>query len=101
MTLTTKAILDLLPIVADRGWRIRNDGAVRDRDDRCPVCALVHELSRGTIDMTVSAVRAMRQLGYDSAGIYSPVPRVMDAADIDHGSGSDRKPLLRALGLAQ
>jgi hypothetical protein len=36
--------LELLPIVADRRWRVKADGLIRDRDGRCPICALAHEM---------------------------------------------------------
>lgn len=48
--ITAQAIIDLLPIVADRGWFITHGGAIRDYDGRCPACALVFELSNGGID---------------------------------------------------
>lgn len=49
MSVTAEQILDILPIVANQGWRIRVDGgAVRNRKGVCPVCALVNELTGET-----------------------------------------------------
>jgi hypothetical protein len=39
--------LELLPIVADRGWRITREGLIRaerDRLEQCPICALSQEI---------------------------------------------------------
>ena len=42
MTITAQDILDLLPIVANRGWRLYGS-AIRDKDGFCPICALLNE----------------------------------------------------------
>jgi hypothetical protein len=45
MKIEVQDILDLLPIVADRGWVItdRPFNTIRDRDGRCPICAFLNE----------------------------------------------------------
>jgi hypothetical protein len=60
--ITVDSLLDLLVLVDDRGWYLDWRGCVRDRDGRCPICALVHELSSGEIDYTVFDVTALRRI---------------------------------------
>jgi len=41
---TIQDFVDLLPIIADRGWTMQN-GYIRDRDGACPICALANEIA--------------------------------------------------------
>lgn len=101
-------ILDLLPLVADRGWSIR-DGYIRDRDGRCPICALVNELSGGGIGWKEMAGIALRALASDAEApliyasqlhpvAYAAMSEVMDAADL-RARTSARDKMLAYLGL--
>jgi hypothetical protein len=86
--------LELLPIVADRGWRVIDDGDIRDKDFRCPLCALVHELSGGTVDHYQMVCMALAAVG---APVDSDSDDIIDAADYD---GSPlRDDLMVALGM--
>jgi hypothetical protein len=96
--ITAQEIIDLLPIVDDRGWKVKFGVGIRDRDGRCPVCALVHELSGGEIDITVYARAAMvRYLETDSALLVWAVQDMMAGAD--HKDHPLRPAIAEALGL--
>lgn len=41
---TLKQFLDMLPIVADKGWVISSKGKLRDNAGRCPLCSLAKEI---------------------------------------------------------
>lgn len=45
ITAGAREILDLLPRVADQGWTVAHDGAIRNADGACPLCALGKKLS--------------------------------------------------------
>jgi hypothetical protein len=103
MNITSQDILDLLPIVQDRGWTIEHD-LIRDRDNRCPVCALVHELSGGEIRYTYDAGMAVAELlgVFDWPTVYSiavSICPIVSAADSSEAAG--RPQLLEALGLTE
>jgi hypothetical protein len=100
MDITVEDIIDLLPIVADRGWKVREDlwGVIRDRDGRCPICALVHELSGGEIDYKGAAGKAMRlYVESDITPLGGEVMAVMAGAD--HKDHPLRPAIAEALGL--
>jgi hypothetical protein len=90
-------IIDLLPIVADRGWRVRSGVVIRDREGRCPICALAHELSHGKSNWYTFAHEAMGGIGLSHEALDATAT-VMNAADSPQGGY--RPALLRALGLA-
>jgi len=93
MELTAQEIIGLLPIVADREWGQRD--ALRDPDGRCPICALVHEITNGESDWKLFAEEAMAEIGlYGREAIES----VMKGAD--YRWHPMRPVVLRALGLA-
>lgn len=92
-------LIDLMPIVADRGWSVgvdlgSGDPAIRDRDGRCPLCALAHEISGGKIDLYGTANLAMGRLGVRD---YCAISSVMNAAD--YTRGHFRLALKAALGM--
>lgn len=94
--ITADDIIDLLPIVADRGWRILGNGYIRDMDDRCPVCALAHEMTDGKVDYELAAhVAAKEAWGVKERFI---VIRLMRAADKE-ADYNMRRRMLKMLGL--
>jgi hypothetical protein len=90
-------IIDLLPIVADRGWHVKAGVAIRDREGRCPICALAHELSHGQSNWYTFAHEAMGAIGLGHEA-QDATAIVMNAADSQQGGY--RLALLRALNLA-
>jgi hypothetical protein len=97
-TITTQDLIDLLPVVQDRGWEILPNGYIRDRDGRCPICSLVHELSGGEIDYTFNTFSAMeRYLGTVDEKTDVSIQRIMNAAD--GVWGAVREDMVEALGL--
>lgn len=88
--------LDLLPIVSDRRWVVKNGyklrSCIRDQDNACPVCALINELS-DTHNWCSAAHAAAQSFFEESNGVGA----IMEAADYpDHPL---RPHLLAALGL--
>lgn len=111
--ITFDKLIDLMPIVAHRRFGIPDPGPglaspsntrVRDRNGRCPICALVNELDPWW-DFHECAINAMeRLLGRSLAPQEKEaVGRVIFAADRVAGTRSgwqvveDRKRLLEAL----
>lgn len=96
MKASAQGWLDLMPLVANRGWRARkqDDGTIRDRSGRCPICALAHELSKGQIDHYVRAHIAVRELGLDETRGFKDI-----VAAADWKSAPLRRDLMAALGL--
>lgn len=87
--------LDLMPLVADRGWRVKPDGYIRDREDRCPVCALAYVASDGAIDSYKRAWNAAFELL--ERPCVASVDAVVHAAD---GPNDPLRPaLMAALGM--
>lgn len=91
--MTTQDWINLMPIVADRGWVERTLGIIRDGAGRCPICALVHEISGGLIDLMGDANYAARLLNGTIAGAGA----LVDAADNRNHPG--RPALMAALGM--
>lgn len=97
MNVTAEEIISLLPLVADRGFRVNADGEVRDRQKRCPICALAFVLVG--CDLRSMAWTAMeRMIGSLSTASRDAVDDVASAAD-HRGNGKLRNELLLALGL--
>ncbi len=88
--------LDLMPLVANRGWRARknDEEAIRDWSGRCPICALVHELSEGQIDHYVRAHIAARKLDLGKTKGFKDI-----VAAADWKSAPLRRDLMAALGI--
>lgn len=93
--MTAQDYLDLLPIVADRGWRVDEGGYIRDRDGRCPLCSLANEVD----------AKVKKRAAHISALISIGVSRtygdrvIMFAAD--EPDSPLRPALMRALGMTQ
>jgi hypothetical protein len=58
--------LDLLPIVADRGWRV-DKGYIRDRLGRCPLCALADEVHGDGLGYMGAYHAALQSAGFQPA----------------------------------
>ena len=89
--------LDLLPIVADRKWCIDAEGLIRDRDGRCPMCALAHEVSGGDVSEYMRWLPATEEV-FGCVDTFEVV-RIVCAAD--DAEALLRADLERALGLRQ
>lgn len=91
MKITADDLFDLLPIVDGRGW----EGVViRDKDNRCPLCALANEIDP-SIEFLIDAETAFKRLGLGR--VASARWPVMNAAD---WWGDPRRPrLMQALGM--
>jgi hypothetical protein len=87
--------LDLLPIVADRGWRVHTeDGHIRDRQGRCPLCALAHEVAG--VDSREAYFAALLAAGLPAEEL-ADTHRVAHAAD--QPASRMRPALMAALGM--
>jgi len=80
-----QVLLDLLPIVADRGWDVGERGVIRDRDGRCPMCALANEIDPGMV-MVLQAKQAIKEVfgvvqRDERQRVGQVVQILMDAAD--------------------
>ena len=84
--------IDLLPLVAHRGWEIDAVGYVRDRDGFCPICALANEVD-SSFKLQTYFWHAAERLGLRDAG-QDAIARAADSP-----SATYRRSLLRALGL--
>lgn len=92
MPVTVQDFLDLMPLVADRGWRVDHNGEIRDRDGRCPICALGNEiLGTDQRNGTLSGFPGRTQGESDAIGY------VIFAAD--YPEDNLRPALMRALGM--
>ena len=99
--MTAQDLIDLMPIVADRGWTRHGPfGYVRDNTSRCPVCALAYVLTDGAIDFHESANTAMAELfgARLSSRELDAIAVVMEAAD--GGDIACAPRLFAALGVA-
>lgn len=109
-TINEATIISLLPLVADQGWVVRNKGGATEGwistgeySGKCPICALVWELSGGAIDHDLLGVDAMRKL---SPGLTQDeklaVVNVMNAVDKVRGHcPALRASILRHLGITE
>lgn len=87
----------LLPIVArkEQGWHVQGPHCIRDKNGRCPLCALVHEIDP-RIKNHWNVQDALRQLGVKMTDA-DDVRAIMNAADNPYHLL--RAPLMRILGM--
>lgn len=97
---TKQDILDLLPIVAYRGWKLNFAGAIRDKKGYCPVCALVDEIdhSIGEFRHTL-AWTSMAMLTGENIEKLSGVSEIVDSADWK--KDETREEMLQILGVKE
>ena len=92
--ITPDTLIDLMPIVANRGWRVVNStGWIRDSDDRCPICALANEID-ANVYWSLAAHAAMTLL---CAEVFDATESVANAAD--RHNHALRGKLMQALGM--
>jgi hypothetical protein len=99
---TIDALLDLLPIVADREWEVRENGNIRmpsgfGATNMCPLCALANEV-QGYEQWYLSAATATR-LVIEPGTSIDAASRLMDAADFKTDEPALRYRMMLALGL--
>lgn len=93
MKITAQDLLDLMPIVKDRGWRVDGLGWIRDAQDRCPICALAYEISNGRTNY-LTFYKAAARHGWGAIG---GAKRIANAAD--NPKNPLRPALMQALGM--
>jgi len=97
---TAQDFLDLMPIVADREWMFKPlTGFIRDRDGRCPLCALAHEVSMGSVDVNIAAHHAIARAFKFDNGQSLAINEVINAADLHRNRL--RPALMAALGMVK
>jgi hypothetical protein len=87
--------IELLPIVADRGWRILGDGSIRDRDGRCPLCSLANEINRA-INLRSNYWEALGRVG-----LAATIETDKIAAAADYPNHDFRPTLMAVLGMTE
>lgn len=103
MKVSINDIIDLLPIVADRGWTARAGSStrlIRSGDGECPICALLNEINWHSWPLgncwTTAAYSACNESGISICGI----DKIVNAADTNRKSSSAlRRRILEALGV--
>lgn len=92
-------LLSLLPLIEDRGWVVKKTGALRDKEDRCPLCAIAHTIDTSN-DWYAAALMSLHALGiglHDEA-FQNAVSAITSAADgWPRASKRVRQRLLKAL----
>lgn len=94
---TAEQILDLLPLVADRGWAedlAAGIRMIRDLSGRCPLCALFHEIDPN-VDRHFAYMVAADELLGPSWNSESALSDIANAAD--HAGHRLRNNLRQAL----
>lgn len=86
--------LELLPIVADREWRIWQDGFIRDKDGCCPLCALVNEIDPTSERRFAGYAAALRDIGLRRSDASISIAYAADSK-----SSPLRLALMAALGM--
>ena len=76
--ITPDTLIDLMPIIANRGWRVDRDIFIRDRQGFCPICAIVEEITQEDATWRLAAHAAMGSIDADD---YDSVESVANAAD--------------------
>lgn len=112
MKRTAKTWFDLLPIVADRGWKVNQDGEIRDKKGYCPICALANEVSGGKFkrkaDYDIAAEEVFGiELSYWNNNDLDAVVRAADDGErpefyfpaTSRAHNKNRKQLEQVLGL--
>lgn len=100
MKITAQDLLDLMPIVKDRGWRITNSGDIRDKNYSCPVCALANEIC-GYECYGTDAWAAIYEIVGNRAkqeDAQTATREIMEAADLEEYQL--RPALMQALGMS-
>lgn len=93
-TITIDEIVALLPIVKNRGWRTGTNGEIRDREGRCPICALVREIDPAS-DFKLLAATSLETIGLHLS------ERTQFLYEADNATGHElRDEIKRALGIA-
>jgi hypothetical protein len=85
--------LDLLPIVADRGW-YEDNGYIRDREGRCPLCSLADEVAGNSLGYQGAYHVALHEAGFPPA---AEAISIANAAD--RRTHPLRPALMAALGM--
>lgn len=94
MNITAEDIIALLPIVADRGWRVYEDGAIRSARIACPLCELAYEA-----DSSFWGFYAVRPA---AEALSIPIWHAKTVADAaDHPRHPLRPLMLAALGIKE
>lgn len=91
---TWQEILDLLPIIAHRGWTVDHEDVpglnfIRDRDGFCPLCALANEIDPKSTEKTM----------YWETSLGEALTHPTLAAAADYAGHSLRAELEVALGM--
>jgi hypothetical protein len=99
---TIDALLDLLPIVADREWEVSDNGEIRTRVWKntpgcCPLCALANEV-QGRAEWFIMADSAVASC-IEPYGNGGAIDRLMYAADSTTREPALRYRMMLALGL--
>jgi hypothetical protein len=97
MRVSAKGVIELLPILRGRGWKIDGRGEIRDEKGYCPLCALANEVEVNFFDR-IAGSRALIQLTNSARHYGSVAARIMNAAD-DCGEKALRKQIIAALGI--
>ena len=94
--ITAQDLIDLMPIVADVGWKKLNAGQIRDEFGRCPLCALANAIDK-RISYSQAATMAFVRLGLKDWESSIAVNSIIGAAD--NADDPLRQRLMRALGM--
>lgn len=82
---TLEEFLEILPIVRDQGWGFGGAQWLRNADGRCPICAVIYELTGGEEPFdyrnAASYVNWLFGQVYGELFDYSVVAAVVKAAD--------------------
>ena len=89
--ITVDDVLDVMPILARQGWRIKRGGHIRNRNGRCPLCALAHKVGP-SFARRLNALDAARTLGLKDLAMLA----IVAASDGMQSAVRDR--LVQTLG---
>lgn len=101
MIVTIQDIIDLLPILRDRGWRASgsNGSMLRDYGGRCPLCALANEIDPRS-DRRSYYFGAIADMGISITA--ADAQRLVHAADNTQlANPALRRKIANALGVPQ
>lgn len=93
---TYRQLMELMPIVSDKGWHTDRSGCIRDQNRRCPICSLANEIDP-EVWFLGSAGRALITIGVD----FDPraIDKMIRVADSHPEERRTRRALMRALGM--